>query len=96
MPLLALMIPGNVYQILSSSSLPYSVLRVWARILFVVQLLIYSSPFYLTYSHDIISELDALSSNTGFEANFIVPSFAVIIAILGIVGGWRRYRKHSV
>ena len=96
MPLLALMILGNVYQILSSSSLPYSVLRVWARILFVVQLLIYSSPFYLTYSHDIISELDALSSNTGFEANFIVPSFAVIIAILGIVGGWRRYRKHSV
>ncbi|MDE6845606.1 MAG: hypothetical protein K2J99_07555 [Lachnospiraceae bacterium] len=96
MPILAFMILSGVYQILSSSSLPYSVLRVWAWILFVVHLLIYSSPFYLTYSHAIISELSALSFNTGFEAYFIVPAFAVIIAILCVVGGWRRYRKHSV
>lgn len=95
MPILALMVLGGVCEILSSSSLPYSVLHVWARILFVVQLLIYSSPFYLIHS-SMISELSALSSNTASKAFFIVPVFAVMIIILGVVGGWWRYRKRSM
>ena len=94
MPMIALLLQMEVYQILAYSSLTHSALRVWGYILALTQLLIYSSPFYLTYSNAIVSELEAMSYNTGLKAYLIVPAFAVIITIVSIVGGWQRYRKH--
>lgn len=92
MPILAFMVLGGVYQILTSSSFEYSVLYILAIILFVVHLSIYSSPFYLIHK-DIISELNALSFNTGSKAYLIVLIFTVVITVLCAAGGYRRYRK---
>lgn len=92
-PMIALLLLGSVYQVLGSSSLPHSALRVWGYILALVQLLIYSSPFDLTYSNAIVTELSAMSCNMGLNAYLIVPILAAVMAVLCLVGGWRRYRK---
>ncbi len=92
MPVLALMVMRGIYQILMSSSFEYSVLYILGRILFVINLLIYSSPLCLIHMN-IISELDSLSVNTRSKAYLIVLIFAVIITVLCAAGSYRRYQK---
>lgn len=91
-PFLSTMVLRGIIHILLASSLEQSVLSVCSRILFPFQLMIYAAPLYLIH-YDISSELDAVSSNQGINAFFIIGLLASVVALLCIAGAYRRYRK---
>lgn len=93
LPVAAFLALRGIIRILLAAALEESVLRIWGLVLFPIQLLLYSAPFYLT-NPDIISELDAVSSNQGVPAFCIVTVLAVVIIAMGITSAWRRYRKY--
>lgn len=91
-PFLSTTVLRGIIHILLASSLEQSVLSVCSRILFPFQLMIYAAPLYLIH-YDISSELDAVSSNQGINAFFIIGLLASVVALLCIAGAYRRYRK---
>lgn len=94
LPLSTQMLQGGIIQLLLAASLPASALSVWGMIIFSFQMLLYAMPLFMTASHANISELDAIQSNQGVPAFWIVIGLAVVIALLGMIGAWRRYRKY--
>ncbi|MCM1124427.1 MAG: hypothetical protein NC416_17765 [Eubacterium sp.] len=90
MPILALMALRSIYQVLMSSPIDYSVLYVLSRILFMIHLSLYASPFYLIHQ-DILSELDAISIK--FDLFCVILALAILVAVLCVIGGYRRYCK---
>lgn len=93
LPLASQMSLGGIIQLLLAASLPASALKVWGKILFSFQMLFFAMPLYMTASHAIVSELDAVSSNQGVPAFCIVAALAVLGIAVGTTGAWRRYRR---
>ncbi|MDE6388004.1 MAG: hypothetical protein K2L82_09390 [Lachnospiraceae bacterium] len=91
-PLLSSMVLRGIIQILLASSLEQSVLSMCSLILFPFQLMLLATPFYLI-NFDIVSELDNISFYQGINAFCIIILFAAAVALLCIMGAYRKYRK---
>lgn len=91
MPILAFSLLRNVYGILSASGLGPEVLMAWSICLFIIHMLIYSTPFYMVHM-DMISELESLSIRS-VRPLHIVIAMTFTLTVLCSVCAYRRYRR---